>query len=149
MDTDGYSVRKHTSQRKSLSPLITHLSLLFLSFTAEEDEEKTNEFVQKVASKGQKSSHDVLNDPKLSKETATFVKVEQDDDDDDDPEEVMAKIRNKLQSSSRSKEKRPSDRTQGKKESIAEEVVPVSDSDSDEFGNELERERRIKRKKKA
>lgn len=78
--------------------------------------------------------------------------MEKDDDDDeqtvpkesvDDPEEVMAKIRNKLtrtnvQHSGTTKEK-----------SKAEEVVPVSDSDSDEFGNELEKQRRIKRKKKA
>ncbi len=80
--------------------------------------------------------------------------MEKDDDDDesnqqketdDDPDEVMAKIRNKLKSSrqlsgpSREKEKSKAN----------EEVVPVSDSDSDEFGNELEKERRIKRKKKA
>lgn len=122
-------------------------------FTAEEDEEQTNEFVQKVAGKA-KSTHDVLDDPKLSKETATFVKIEKDDDENDkssqendtqDPEEVVANIRSKLKSS-RSNEKRG---RREKEESKVEEVVPVYDSDSDEFGNELERERQIKKKKKA
>ncbi|KAG4066257.1 hypothetical protein HA402_000481 [Bradysia odoriphaga] len=118
----------------------------------EEDEEQTNELVQKVAGKA-KSTHDVLDDPKLSKETGTFVKVEKDDDEpfetneSEDPEEVMAKIRNKLKSSQFSDKR--NERAPEKNESKVEEIVPVSDSDSDEFGNELERERKIKRKKKA
>lgn len=121
---------------------------------AEEDEEQTNEFVQKVAGKA-KSTHDVLDDPKLSKETATFVKVEQDDDNElnapngtaDDPDEMMAKIRNKLKSSRTNVQH--SGTTGEKDKSKVDEVVAVSDSDSDEFGNELEKQRKIKRKKKA
>lgn len=92
----------------------------------------------------------------MSKETATFVKVEKDDDDilnaqkvnADDPEEVVEKIRSKLKSS-RTNVQHSGTKIQEKEKSKAEEVVPVSDSDSDEFGNELEKERQIKRKKKA
>lgn len=92
----------------------------------------------------------------MSKETATFVKVEKDDDIDElnapkesteDPEEVVEKIRSKLKSSRTNVQH--SGTTREKEKSKVEEVVAVSDSDSDEFGNELEKERRIKRKKKA
>ncbi|KAJ6643442.1 Spliceosome-associated protein CWC27 like [Pseudolycoriella hygida] len=132
---------------------VKNFGLLSFGDEAEEDEEETNKFVQTVAGKA-KSTHDVLDDPKLSKETATFVKVEKDDDDDvnlpeqsvEDPEEVVAKIRDKLKSSRANVQ---SSGTSSKKEKSSEEVVPVSDSDSDEFGNELEKERQIKRKKKA
>lgn len=41
---------------------------------AEEDEEETTSFVQKNSGKP-KSTHDLLEDPKLSKQTATFVKI--------------------------------------------------------------------------
>lgn len=43
-----------------------NFGLLSFGAEAEEDEIETNEFVQKVSSKG-KSTHDVLDDPKLSK----------------------------------------------------------------------------------
>lgn len=108
-------------------------------------------FVQKIAGKA-KSTHDVLDDPKLSKETATFVKMEKDDEvvdipkeANDDPEEVVEKIRSKLKSSRTNVQH--SSKLHDKPK--IQEIVAVSDSDSDEFGNALEKERRIKRKKKA
>ncbi|KAG4076626.1 hypothetical protein HA402_001913 [Bradysia odoriphaga] len=146
----GREEKKEKKQKREKG--VKNFGLLSFGDEAEEDEEQTNEFVQKVAGKA-KSTHDVLDDPKLSKETGTFVKVEKDDDEpfetneSEDPEEVMAKIRNKLKSS-QSSDKR-NERAPEKNESKVEEIVPVSDSDSDEFGNELERERQIKRKKKA
>lgn len=72
-------------------------------------------------------------------------------DDPEDAEELKEKIRSKLKAS----------RTNAQRSNVIEKVVPVaakpmadeiqevSDSDSDELGNELEKQRRIKRKKKA
>lgn len=72
-------------------------------------------------------------------------------DDPEDAEELKEKIRSKLKTS----------RTNAQRSNVIEKVVPVaakpmadeiqevSDSDSDELGNELEKQRRIKRKKKA
>lgn len=90
----------------------------------------------------------------MSKETATFVKLEKDDEEETlsketvDSEEVMEKIRSKLKSS-RTNVQTSSGTLREKEKPKAQEIVPVSDSDSDEFGNELERERQVKRKKKA
>lgn len=51
-----------------------NFGLLSFGAEAEEDEEQTISFVQKNSGKP-KSTHDILEDPKLSKETATFVKL--------------------------------------------------------------------------
>lgn len=51
-----------------------NFGLLSFGNEAEEDEEETNEFVQKYSGKA-KSTHDLLTDPKLSKETETFIKI--------------------------------------------------------------------------
>lgn len=58
----------------SKSYLIRNFGLLSFGNEAEEDEEETNDFVQRNSGKA-KSTHDLLTDPKLSKETATFVKL--------------------------------------------------------------------------
>lgn len=113
--------------------------------------------MQKNAGKA-KSTHDVLDDPKLSKQTQKFMKIEPDDDDnehfklnndDDDNDEdnhkksekIKEKIRNKLNVGKASKTKTP----------VAEPTQPidVSDSDDDLLGNELERERKANQRKKV
>lgn len=70
-------------------------------------------------------------------------------------EHLKETIRNKLKSGNASKQSvsKSSDKEKSKKEPINgiqdEAVVDVSDSDSDDLKNELEKERRIKKKKKA
>lgn len=51
-----------------------NFGLLSFGEEAEEDEEETDSFVQKNAGKP-KSTHDILDDPKLSKQTATTIKM--------------------------------------------------------------------------
>lgn len=83
------------------------------------------------------------------------MKLEKDDESEtnmpkesaDDPEEMMEKIRSKLKSSRTNVQHSGTSREKEKPK--VQEIVPVSDSDSDELGNELEKERRIKKKKKV
>lgn len=103
--------------------------------------------MQKNATKS-KSVHDVIDDPKLSKEPVKIDKRKLDDekaafesDDEDVVKEKTARVRDKLKNSSKpNKAEKKSDQPQDE---------PKSDSDSDEFTNELERERKLKRQKKA
>lgn len=130
---------------------------------AEEDETETIVFVQKNATKS-KSVHDVVDDPKLSKETGTIPKNKNKDGDgenddghieenaiqsDDDEPTLKAKtdrIRDKLKTKST---KQCDDKASEKTSKTELNVQSDSDSDSDEFTNELERERKRKRQKKA
>lgn len=137
--------------------------MLSFGAEAEEDEEQTDLFVQKNAGKA-KSTHDVLDDPKLSKQTAKVTSVDDPDDrielaepnDSDENEraaEKAEKVRAKLKGSKRKA-------TKASKEEIESNTPPreaipqtdegaAEDSDSDDFTNELEKERRLKRKKEA
>lgn len=58
----------------SILILIRNFGLLSFGEEAEEDEEETESYVQKFAGKS-KSTHDVLDDPTLSRETATTIKI--------------------------------------------------------------------------
>lgn len=51
-----------------------NFGLLSFGAEAEEDEEETESYVQKNSGKA-KSTHDVLDDPRLSKDTLTIVKT--------------------------------------------------------------------------
>lgn len=117
---------------------------------AEEDETEVNDFVQKNANKS-KSVHDVINDPKLSKEPVHIEKRDADDliedrqaesDDDVKIKGKTDRVRDKLKKFS------TSDHSE-KRKAQPEPNQPQSESDSDEFTNELERERKLKRQKKA
>lgn len=66
--------KRGNKEKKVKEKGVKNFGLLSFGNEAEEDEEETNVFVQKNAGKA-KSTHDVLDDPKLSKETATFVKI--------------------------------------------------------------------------
>lgn len=66
--------KRGNKEKKVKEKGVKNFGLLSFGNEAEEDEEETNEFVQKNAGKA-KSTHDVLDDPKLSKDTATFVKI--------------------------------------------------------------------------
>lgn len=133
-------------------PFLTrNFGLLSFGEEAEEDETETNDFVQKNATKS-KSVHDVINDPKLSKEAVQIEKSRKDDDpieenavgavDETPVKEKTERIRDKL--------KRVSKWDQPEKKKVEPEIVEQkSDSDSDDYGNELEKERKLKRQKKA
>lgn len=132
-----------------------------LSFGAEaaEDEDQSDLFVQQNAGKA-KSTHDILDDPKLSKETVQVTSVDDPDDrieigerntSDDDAalEEKADKVRAKLKGSKRKV-------VSESKAAIEPNTPPLEadkkadDSDSDDdFTNALEKERRAKRKKEA
>lgn len=118
--------------------------------------------MQKNAGKA-KSTHDILDDPKLSKQTAASLSGDDPDDrieiadrkesdDDGTLEEKAEKVRAKLKSSKRKvaseakAEVEPNTPPPLKKRN---DDVAADDSDSDDFTNELEKERRAKRKKEA
>lgn len=139
--------------------------MLSFGAEAEEDEEQNDIFVQKNAGKA-KSTHDILDDPKLSKQTVQVTSAadhpedrieyaERDASDDDGMlEEKAEKIRAKLRGSKR---KVASERESNTPPLEAKHTVNAAaatapaddDSDSDEFTNELEKERRAKRKKEV
>lgn len=133
-----------------------NFGLLSFGEEAEEDEEQTDSFVQKNAGKS-KSTHDVLDDPQLSKHTLDPSKstehendpIEQQDqhsDDDLSLEEKAQRIRNKL----KGKLKSLNNKDNANELITAEKPsVQASESDSDDFTSELEKERRIKRQIKA
>lgn len=114
---------------------------------AEEDETETDVFVKKNASKS-KSVHDIVDDPMLSKEAIHIEKKDDDyieerqieSDDEKNVQEKTDRIRNKLKLSTDKGEKRKAQ---------PEPIKPETDSDSDDFTNELEKERKLKRQKKA
>lgn len=126
-----------------------NFGLLSFGEEAEEDETETNDFVQKNASKS-KSVHDVINDPKLSKEA---VHIEKSNDDYIEERQVESGDENTVQEKTdriREKLKKSSDKGDKRKAQPESEDKPEdSGSDSDEFTNELERERKLKRQKKA
>lgn len=122
---------------------------------AEEDEAETVDFVQKNASKS-KSVHDVIDDPKLSKETVVIERRKDDDegpieeksiqsDDEADKVEKANRIRDKLKQSTSTTNKKDSKQKihEGKNED------DNASSSDDEYENELERERRLKKQKKV
>lgn len=140
-----------------------NFGLLSFGAEAEEDEEQSDIFVQKNAGKA-KSTHDILDDPKLSKETAQMTSIGDADDlielaarnandDDETLEEKAEKVRAKLKSSKRKIASESKTEVEANTPPLtkmpADDDVATDDSDSDIFTNELENERRAKRKKKA
>lgn len=132
-----------------------NFGLLSFGEEAEEDEAETHNFVQKNASKS-KSMHDVVDDPKLSKQTAAIEKQADDTDkvekspqaESEDEEEVNARrerIRSKLhkKSSSKSDTKRADEQKSSKSEQAND------GSSDDDFLDHLDKEKRMKRQQKA
>ena len=138
---------------------------------------ETINFVQKNSGKS-KSTHDVLDDPKLSKETQVFVKtgdylfkeklnfyffltfiqflcfaekeLSDSEMNSDRLEQKNAEIKEKIKNKLKSFKDSAKDGTsKGDKKNASEEVVvKVSDSDSD-YETELVKEHRLNRKRKA
>lgn len=138
--------KKEKSKKKEKG--VKNFGLLSFGDEAEGDEMETDEFVKKTSGKS-KSTHDVLNDPKLSKDTLNIPstsskkeKVAPASDDDyveegpteesNDVKGTTESIREKLKKSSKSKQKeKPSD----------------DDEDSDEeYGLHYERDQERKKK---
>lgn len=120
--------------------------MLSFGSEAEEDETETNVFVQKNNNK-LKSVHDLIDDPKLSKDAVRIEKKDDDDrieerqiesDDEMNIKEKTNRVRDKLKKLAKTE--------QGDEMST---VAKDADSDSDDFTNELERERKLERQKKA
>lgn len=133
---------------------------MLILFVYEEDETETNHYVKKNAPKS-KSVHDVVDDPKLSKDTVTIPKNKGNYDDDghieenatelcDEPtlEAKTNRIRDKLKKSTNASE-HERESTKVPKESTDLKEQSDLDSDSDGFTNELERQRKRKRQKEA
>uniref|UniRef100_A0A182JTW0 Spliceosome-associated protein CWC27 homolog n=1 Tax=Anopheles christyi TaxID=43041 RepID=A0A182JTW0_9DIPT len=77
-DTDGSKLKQanEDSIRKKKEKGVKNFGLLSFGDEAEEEEFETQVYVQKNASGRGKSSHDVLDDPKLSKQTSVNVEEE-------------------------------------------------------------------------
>nr|ABF18473.1 peptidylprolyl isomerase [Aedes aegypti] len=133
-------------QKKKKEKGVKNFGLLSFGDEAEEEEQETTEFVQRnFAGKG-KSSHDVLDDPRLSKQAVKVVegseeknKTRKDSSSDSEDEESKSKTSGRdkqlvLQEATSVREKL--------KKRNKEEPKPQSSSDSDsDFGLESERKK--------
>ncbi|EFA06776.1 spliceosome-associated protein CWC27 homolog [Tribolium castaneum] len=116
-------------KKKEKKPGVKNFKLLSFGEEAEEDEEESTRVNEKFVGKG-KSTHDVLDDPKLSSKTED-VDEENDDVEEVNPEEQLESIRKKL----KREHKKP---------------VPTSTTTAepiDTYESFLEEERREKKKK--
>ncbi|XP_017475491.1 PREDICTED: peptidyl-prolyl cis-trans isomerase CWC27 homolog [Rhagoletis zephyria] len=138
---------------------VKNFGLLSFGVEAEEDEEETNQFVQKNAGKA-KSMHDVVDDPKLSKDALRIentASVSSDDEEaleeerrltrikkeplgDEDVEERKKRIKEKLQPTASTSKKAPKTET-------VQIKTEISDSDEDVLMTQ-EQEQKIKNQKK-
>lgn len=128
--------------------------MLSFGVEAEEDEEQIDSLVQKYSGKA-KSLHDAVDDALLSREV---VKITPEDDSRVDSSDALAvdamtteekanRIRDKLKTKP---DLKMVDGIEKKKSIEAKEVKYVdSGSDSDEYANELHREKKENRKKEA
>ncbi|XP_031618190.1 spliceosome-associated protein CWC27 homolog [Contarinia nasturtii] len=125
---------------------VKNFGLLSFGEEAEEDETETNDFVQKNAAKS-KSVHDIIDDPKLSKEA---VHIEKKGDYIEERHVQSDGDANVVEKTDRVRDKLKKRLDKGEKRKIEPEPKKDdSNSDSDEYTNELERARKLKRQKKA
>ncbi|CAH1119777.1 unnamed protein product [Phaedon cochleariae] len=122
-------------KKKDKSVGVKNFKLLSFGEEAEEDEEESTRENKKFVSRGGKSSHDMLNDPKLS---SSVTDVNESKEDEVDPEEQLENIRKKLKTNHpKSKNQKP--------------VVPDTKKDSDDevdYEDYLHKERDLERQKK-
>ncbi|XP_055377275.1 spliceosome-associated protein CWC27 homolog [Condylostylus longicornis] len=146
-------VRKEEKKKKSKDKGVKNFGLLSFGEEADQDEQETASFVQKLSGKG-KSTHDVLNDPTLSKKSVQVVEdhendqgelsdIEEFEDRDNlDSKERTERVKNRLNMLvTANKEK------QHKKVNIEKQMIKDSDSDDDVL-MPLEEEMKNKMKKK-
>nr|XP_023014594.1 peptidyl-prolyl cis-trans isomerase CWC27 homolog [Leptinotarsa decemlineata] len=89
-------------KKREKSSGVKNFKLLSFGEEAEEDEEESTRESKKFVGKG-KSTHDVLDDPKLSSKTEVLNEVKEDEE--IDPEEQLESIRKKLKTSNNQKSK--------------------------------------------
>ncbi|KAK4883784.1 hypothetical protein RN001_000055 [Aquatica leii] len=95
-------IKEPEKKKKVKTPGVKNFKLLSFGEEAEEDEEETKEVIKKFAGKS-KSTHDVLNDPKLSSETTDKPPegpMEENAEQEPDLEEQLQSIRKKLKAES-------------------------------------------------
>lgn len=135
--------------------LFRNFGLLSFGEEAEEDEVETNEFVQKNAGKA-KSLHDVVDDPKLSKEPVK-VKSEMTSDGESEPEDNQVIIKEEKLDDDEADERRQriKDKLKTKSSKNAKAVVKpieikIENSDSEEdllLTHEQEKKQQSEKKK--
>ncbi|XP_018579976.1 peptidyl-prolyl cis-trans isomerase CWC27 homolog [Anoplophora glabripennis] len=119
-------------KKKEKKAGVKNFKLLSFGEEAEEDEEESTRENEKYIKKG-KSTHDVLDDPKLSSQTE-IPSSDKEDEETENPEEQLENIRKKL-------------KTTHKKHNVSS--VPVSSKDDDEdLEYYLHKDRDLERKKK-
>uniref|UniRef100_A0A182MB31 Spliceosome-associated protein CWC27 homolog n=1 Tax=Anopheles culicifacies TaxID=139723 RepID=A0A182MB31_9DIPT len=145
-ETDKSKQDSENSKKKKKEKGVKNFGLLSFGDEAEEEELETKVYVQKVASGRGKSSHDVLDDPNLSKQTsitsANEAKLQRDsadstdssaDDDQGSGNRPSSSKRTKKQdvNSIREKLKRKPDEPKMSENAVPATGADESDSDSD------------------
>jgi peptidyl-prolyl cis-trans isomerase SDCCAG10 len=137
-------------RKKKREKGVKNFGLLSFGEEAEGDEEETTKFVQKTSGKA-KSTHDLLNDPKLSKEvsmatsTATrdsgdegqIEEAERDTKTAEEIQEIREKVKSKLKGKSKTDQER------------AAPPPPDQESSDEDYLDTLHAEKRMEKKKKA
>ncbi|KAF7268424.1 hypothetical protein GWI33_018434 [Rhynchophorus ferrugineus] len=135
-------VQVKEKKKKEKKAGVKDFKLLSFGEEAEEDEEISTRENEKFASKG-KSSHDVLNDPKLSSKTEednSQKHTEGDEEEEDVTEKQLENIRKKLKTGH--KKTKHSDKNESKKTPI------IDDEDKELEDYYLNKDRDIERQKK-
>lgn len=140
---------------KIICGIFRNFGLLSFGEEAEEDEVETNEFVQKNAGKA-KSLHDVVDDPKLSKEPVK-VKSELNSEGDSEPEDYQVTIKEEKldddeadERRQRIKDKLKSKSSKSTKAPVKPVEIKIENSDSEEdllLTHEQEKKQQSEKKK--
>lgn len=140
---------------KIICGIFRNFGLLSFGEEAEEDEVETNEFVQKNAGKA-KSLHDVVDDPKLSKEPVK-VKSELNSEGDSEPEDYQVTIKEEKLDDDEADERRQRIKDKLKSKSSKSTKAPakpveikIENSDSEEdllLTHEQEKKQQSEKKK--
>lgn len=127
---------------------VKNFGLLSFGDEAEGDEQETEEFVKKSTGKG-KSTHDVLDDPKLSKETGGIANNKKAKRDTETPPlEDLPSTSEKNEEDLKKTTSSIRDKLKGK-DKAKEETKPAEESDDSDYEYGLHHERDMERKKKA
>ncbi|VEN40496.1 unnamed protein product [Callosobruchus maculatus] len=141
------TVEVKEKKKKEKKMGVKNFKLLSFGEEAEEDEEESTKQNQKYSRKG-KSSHDILNDPKLSSQTEPLESEKKDvkGEEDNDTEEQLENIRKKLKAAKESKLKsqKPFAETSTSKSKDAGE-----DEDQDLEDYYLHKDKDLERKRKV
>ncbi|XP_030765716.1 spliceosome-associated protein CWC27 homolog [Sitophilus oryzae] len=133
-------VQVKEKKKKEKKVGVKDFKLLSFGEEAEEDEEISARENEKLSSKG-KSSHDILNDPKLSSQTEEIPKDLENAESEDDTERQLESIRKKLKTGHKKSSKLVETKTK--------RTVIVDDGDQELEDYYLNKDRDIERQKKV